>query len=63
LNAGQGDEPPADAVGPRHRRQRDSELRRHVLRDLPGREQKDEVWSIYQRRYGLDAKQARPDDA
>jgi SpoVK/Ycf46/Vps4 family AAA+-type ATPase len=30
--------------------------------DLPGRDQKDGIWSIYQRHYGLDAKQARPDD-
>jgi hypothetical protein len=31
--------------------------------DLPGRDQKDAIWSIYTRHYGLDAKQARPDDA
>ena len=31
--------------------------------DLPGRDQKDTIWSIYTRHYGLDAKQARPDDA
>ena len=31
--------------------------------DLPGRDQKDGIWSIYTRHYGLDAKQARPDDA
>jgi hypothetical protein len=31
--------------------------------DLPGRDQKDAIWGIYQRHYGLDAKQARPDDA
>jgi SpoVK/Ycf46/Vps4 family AAA+-type ATPase len=31
--------------------------------DLPGREQKDGIWSIYVRHYGLDAKQARPDDS
>ena len=31
--------------------------------DLPGREQKDAIWAIYTRHYGLDAKQARPDDA
>ena len=30
--------------------------------DLPGREQKDAIWGIYQQHYGLDAKQARPDD-
>ena len=30
--------------------------------DLPGREQKDAIWGIYTRHYGLDAKQARPDD-
>jgi len=30
--------------------------------DLPGREQKDGIWGIYQQHYGLDAKQARPDD-
>jgi len=30
--------------------------------DLPGRDQKDGIWSIYTRHYGLDAKQARPDD-
>jgi SpoVK/Ycf46/Vps4 family AAA+-type ATPase len=30
--------------------------------DLPGREQKDAIWSIYTRHYGLDAKQPRPDD-
>jgi len=30
--------------------------------DLPGRDQKDGIWSIYARHYGLDAKQARPDD-
>ena len=31
--------------------------------DLPGRDQKDAIWGIYTRHYGLDAKQARPDDA
>jgi hypothetical protein len=31
--------------------------------DLPGRDQKDAIWAIYTRHYGLDAKQARPDDA
>jgi len=31
--------------------------------DLPGREQKDGNWAIRQQYYGLDAKQARPDDA
>jgi hypothetical protein len=31
--------------------------------DLPGREQKDAIWAIYTRHYGLDATQARPDDA
>ena len=30
--------------------------------DLPGREQKDGIWGIYTRHYGLDVKQARPDD-
>ena len=30
--------------------------------DLPGRDQKDGIWSIYVQHYGLDAKQARPDD-
>jgi len=30
--------------------------------DLPSREQKDGIWSIYIRHYGLDAKQPRPDD-
>ncbi|MFM8734719.1 MAG: AAA family ATPase [Pirellulales bacterium] len=30
--------------------------------DLPGREQKDAIWAIYTRHYGLDTKQARPDD-
>jgi hypothetical protein len=30
--------------------------------DLPGRDQKDAIWAIYTRRYGLDVKQARPDD-
>jgi hypothetical protein len=31
--------------------------------DLPGRDQKDGIWGIYQNYYGLDVKQARPDDA
>ena len=31
--------------------------------DLPGRDQKDAIWGIYTRHYGLDVKQARPDDA
>jgi hypothetical protein len=31
--------------------------------DLPGRDQKEQIWAIYMRHYGLDAKQARPDDA
>jgi len=31
--------------------------------DLPGSDQKDAIWAIYTRHYGLDAKQARPDDA
>jgi hypothetical protein len=31
--------------------------------DLPGRDQKDQIWGIYTRHYGLDVKQARPDDA
>ena len=30
--------------------------------DLPGRDQKDGIWDIYTQHYGLDAKQARPDD-
>jgi SpoVK/Ycf46/Vps4 family AAA+-type ATPase len=30
--------------------------------DLPGRDQKHAIWAIYTRHYGLDAKQARPDD-
>ena len=30
--------------------------------DLSGRQQKDGIWGIYTRHYGLDAKQARPDD-
>ncbi len=30
--------------------------------DLPGRDQKDGIWGISTRHYGLDAKQARPDD-
>ena len=30
--------------------------------DLPGRDQKDGIWGIYTRHYGLDVKQARPDD-
>ena len=31
--------------------------------NLPGRDQKDAIWAIYTRHYGLDAKQGRPDDA
>jgi SpoVK/Ycf46/Vps4 family AAA+-type ATPase len=31
--------------------------------DLPGREQKDAIWSIDTRHYALDSRQARPDDA
>ena len=31
--------------------------------DLPGREQKDGIWGIYQQHYGLDPRQPRPDDA
>jgi len=31
--------------------------------DLPGRDQKDAIWGIYMGHYGLDDKQARPDDA
>jgi SpoVK/Ycf46/Vps4 family AAA+-type ATPase len=31
--------------------------------DLPGREQKDGIWSIYQQHYGLDPRQPSPDDA
>jgi hypothetical protein len=30
--------------------------------DLPGREQKDRIWSQYIQLFGLDAKQTRPDD-
>ena len=30
--------------------------------DLPGRDQKDGIWSIYIQHYDLEAKQARPDD-
>ena len=30
--------------------------------DLPGRDQKDAIWGIDTGHYGLDAKQARPDD-
>jgi hypothetical protein len=30
--------------------------------DLPGGDQKDAIWGIYTGHYGLDAKQARPDD-
>jgi SpoVK/Ycf46/Vps4 family AAA+-type ATPase len=32
------------------------------LVDLPGRDQKDAIWTIYTRHYRLDAKQARPND-
>ena len=39
-------------------------LRGHLGRvPPPGRDQKDQIRGIYQRHYGLDAKQARPDDA
>jgi hypothetical protein len=31
--------------------------------DLPGREQKDGIWGIYQQHYGLDPRQPRPDDS
>ena len=31
--------------------------------DLPGREQKDAIWGISTRHYGLDPRQARPDDS
>jgi SpoVK/Ycf46/Vps4 family AAA+-type ATPase len=31
--------------------------------DLPGRDQKDVIWGIYTKFYGLDAKQARPHDS
>ena len=31
--------------------------------DLPGREQKDGIWGIYQQHYGLDSRQPRPDDS
>ena len=31
--------------------------------DLPGEKQREDIWGIYTRHYGLDAKQARPDDA
>lgn len=30
--------------------------------DLPSRDQKDAIWAIYTRHYGLDPKQAQPDD-
>ena len=30
--------------------------------DLPGEKQREDIWGIYTRHYGLDAKQARPDD-
>ena len=30
--------------------------------DLPSREQKDTIWTIYQQHYGLDMQQNRPDD-
>lgn len=29
--------------------------------ELPGREPKNQIWGIYTRHYGLDAKQVRPD--
>jgi len=32
------------------------------LVDLPGRDQKDGIWAISIQHYGLDSKQARPDD-
>ena len=31
--------------------------------DLPGREQKDGIWGIYQQHYGLDPRQPKPDDS
>ena len=31
--------------------------------DLPGREQKDGIWGISTRHYGLDPRQPRPDDS
>ena len=31
--------------------------------DLPGRDQKDGIWAIYQQHYNLDPRQPRPDDA
>ena len=31
--------------------------------DLPGRDQTDAIWAIYTRHYGLDSKEARPDDS
>lgn len=31
--------------------------------DLPGRDQKDGIWDIYQQHYGLDPRQPKPDDA
>jgi hypothetical protein len=34
-----------------------------AIRYLPGRDQKDAIWGIYTRHYGLDAKQARPDNS
>lgn len=30
--------------------------------DLPGKKQRDDIWGIYIRQYGLDATQAKPDD-
>jgi len=30
--------------------------------DLPGEKQREDIWKIYTQHYGLDAKQARPDD-
>ncbi len=30
--------------------------------DLPGEKQREDIWGIYTQHYGLDAKQARPDD-
>ena len=33
-----------------------------ILVNLPSRDQQDGIWSIYIHRYGLEAKQARPDE-
>ena len=35
---------------------------RWTMPQASGRDQKDALWGIYTRHYGLDAKQARPDD-